>query len=214
MTLVKVCGICSLESAMAVQEFGADLIGFVFAQSRRKVSASEAANLSASLSRILKVGVFANQPLAEVLETARFCRLDFIQLHGNESADYCNQLDRPYIRSVNIGDCIYLPDSLEKYKPAWFLLDSSVNGRSGGTGVCFDWQSARQFMMQTRCKFLVSGGITPENVRAAIQALQPVGVDASSGVETDGHKDPEKIRRFIINAKQAKENCDATIHRQ
>lgn len=201
MALIKICGIRSLAAARTVEEAGADLIGFVFAESRRKISVSEAGSIAASLSTIRKVGVFANQPLSEVLKTSQYCQLDLIQLHGNESAQYCAQLDRPYIRSVNISNPRTLPDSLEQYQPEWFLFDSCTAECSGGTGMCFDWQKGRRFIERFGYKFLVAGGLTPENVSAAIETLVPDGVDVSSGVETNGVKDPEKIRRFIINAK-------------
>ena len=202
--LIKICGIRTLEAAQAAAESGADLIGFVFADSRRKIDMTTAAAISAAVKGPGKVGVFVNQPLSEVLEIADFCHLDYLQLHGEESPEYCRSLNRPVIRACRVGPD-FTPATLADYPADYLLLDSFVPGQPGGTGLTFDWRSVSQRIGRPRQQFLVAGGLTPENVSDAIRSLNPDGVDVSGGVETDGVKDPDKIRRFIAAARSAAE---------
>lgn len=199
---IKICGIRSVEAAQAAAEYGADLIGFVFADSRRRIDAAAAAVITDASSGPATVGVFVNQPLSEVKETAARCRLDHIQLHGGESREYCRSLDRPLIRALPAGPG-FREGSFVPYADEWLLLDAFLPGQTGGTGVAFDWESIRCRMGRPPCKFFVAGGLTPENVATAIRILRPDGVDVSGGVETSGFKDPEKIRRFILAARAA-----------
>ncbi len=202
--LIKICGICSLEAAQTAAESGADLIGFVFADSRRKIDMTTAAAISAAVKGPGKVGVFVNQPLSEVLEIADFCHLDYLQLHGEESPEYCRSLNRPVIRACRVGPD-FTPATLADYPADYLLLDSFVPGQPGGTGLTFDWRSVSLRIGRPRQKFLVAGGLTPENVSEAIHILNPDGVDVSGGVETDGVKNPGKISRFIAAARSAAE---------
>jgi phosphoribosylanthranilate isomerase len=202
MPLVKICGIQTLDAAMSAQEYGADLIGFVFAESRRKISVTAAAEIAGSISRIGKVGVFLNQPLTEIREIAERCRLDLIQLHGDESPEYCRQLNRPVIKAFRL-DQNFSPSSFHSYDVPWILLDSFVPDQAGGTGVAFDWETGRKRLGRPRQKVFVAGGLTPENVAEAIRLLQPDGVDVSGGVESGGIKDRRKIARFIAAARAA-----------
>lgn len=202
MLTVKICGIQTIESAQAAQDFGADLIGFVFAESRRKIGVSAAAKISAALTRVGKVGVFLDQPLTEVLEIAERCRLDLVQLHGDESPEYCQKLNRPVIKAFRL-DSNFSPALVQTYHVPWILLDSFVPGQAGGTGVAFDWEAGRKRLGQPNQRLLVAGGLTPENVAEAIGILQPDGVDVSGGVEDGGEKSLEKIGRFIDAARFA-----------
>ena len=202
--IIKICGIRTLEAAQAATEHGADLIGFVFADSKRQVDVSTAATISAAVKGPGKVGVFVNQPLSEVLEIADRCRLDYLQLHGEESPDYCRSLNRPVIRACRV-DPDFTPAAVADYPADYLLLDSFVPGQPGGTGIPFDWRAVSLHIGRPTQKFLVAGGLTPENVSDAIRSLNPDGVDVSGGVETDGVKDPDKIRRFIAAARSATE---------
>ena len=202
--LIKICGLRTLEVARTAAESGADLIGFVFADSKRKIDVATAATISAAVKGPGKVGVFVNQPLSDVLEIADRCRLDYLQLHGEEDPDYCRALNRPVIRACRVGPD-FIPATVANYPADYLLLDSFVPGQPGGTGMAFDWRSVSLRIGRPRQKFLVAGGLTPENVPDAIRILTPDGVDVSGGVETNGAKDPDKIRRFIAAARSAAE---------
>jgi phosphoribosylanthranilate isomerase len=202
--LVKICGIMTEEAALAAQRHGADLIGFVFAPSRRRVDVAKAAAIAGSVPGVGKVGVFVNQPLAEVRQTAERCRLDIVQLHGDETADYCQAVGRPVIKAFRAGSGLD-PAVMAACPADWLLLDNDVPGQAGGTGLTFDWRQAEAAVAGVKQPFLVAGGLTADNVREAIRILRPAGVDVSGGVETDGVKDEEKIRRFIAAAKNTGE---------
>ena len=202
--IIKICGIRTLEAAQAATEHGADLIGFVFADSKRQIDVAIAATISAAVEGPGKVGVFVNQPLSEVLEIADRCRLDYLQLHGEEDQDYCRALNRPVIRACRVGPD-FTSAAVADYPADYLLLDSFVPGQPGGTGIPFDWNTVSLRIGRPRQKFLVAGGLNPKNVSEAIQLLKPDGVDVSGGVETDGVKDSGKIRRFIAAARSAAE---------
>ena len=202
--IIKICGIRTLEAAQAAAGHGADLIGFVFADSKRKIDMATAASISAAVKGPGKVGVFVNQPLSAVLEIADRCRLDYLQLHGEEDQDYCRALNRPVIRACRVGPD-FTSAAVADYPADYLLLDSFVPGQPGGTGIPFDWRSVSLYIGRPRQKVLVAGGLTPENISEAIRILNPDGVDVSGGVETDGVKDPDKIRRFIAAARSAAE---------
>ena len=202
--IIKICGLRTLEAARIAAESDADLIGFVFADSKRKIDVATAAAISAAVKGPGKVGVFVNQPLSEVLEIADCCHLDYLQLHGEESPDYCRSLNRPVIRACRVGPD-FTPAAVANYPADYLLLDSFVPGQPGGTGLTFDWRSVSLRIGRPRQQFLIAGGLTPENVSEAIHILNPDGVDVSGGVETDGVKDSGKIRRFIAAARSAAE---------
>ena len=202
--IIKICGIRSLAAAQTAAQASADWIGFVFAPSRRRIDPDTAAIISASMVGPAKVGVFVNQPLSEVREIADHCRLDYIQLHGGESPDYSRCLNRPVIRACRV-DSAFDPEQWAAYPAEYLLFDSFVPGQAGGTGTAFDWRETCGRIRQSRHKFLVAGGLTPENVADAIRILNPDGVDVSGGVETDGVKNPDKIRKFIAAARTAAE---------
>ena len=152
--------------------------------------------MSGSAEKILKVGVFVDAPLNEIKETARFCKLDLLQLHGSEDEVYCAALnDFDLIKVLRLGG-----NSESAKKPAdanfWaMLLDTWMPDRAGGGGRVFDWELAQPF---AGTRFILAGGLTPDNVQAAIRQTRPFGVDVSSGVEAaPGVKDREKIEKFI-----------------
>lgn len=187
---------------MAVKDYGADLIGFVFADSKRRIDVKKAVEIGQQVKGIGKVGVFVNRPLKEVQEIVHCCQLDFVQLHGEETPEYCHSVGRPFIKAFRVGPDFDIQQT-EAYQADWILLDSFSLGQYGGTGKTFDWQSMQDFSRQISSPLLVAGGLTPENVEEAIRIMNPRGVDVSGGVETDGNKDVAKVRDFIIAARRA-----------
>ncbi|SMC75460.1 phosphoribosylanthranilate isomerase [Sporomusa malonica] len=181
---------------MAAREFGADLIGLVFAESRRRVTVEEARKIACQTPGICKVGVFVNAPLTEVQSIARECQLDYVQLHGDESPEYCSLVGYPVIKAFSIRPG-FSSEIFKGYQASWTLFDTFSAGQQGGTGKAFDWQEAQALVCQTPRPFMVAGGLTPDNVGEAIQILTPDGVDVSGGVETNKVKDLAKIERFI-----------------
>jgi len=144
-----------------------------------------------------------NAPLSTVQEIAKYCKLDFVQLHGNESPEYCRLVKVPVIKAVRV-DSDFDPLVLVAYEVAWLLFDSFVAGQQGGTGVAFDWQRAQKLREQIKTPLFVAGGLTVENVGNAVEILSPEGLDVSGGVETKCSKDIEKIKQFLIAARRAK----------
>ena len=199
----------SIQAAEAAKEYGADLIGFVFAKSRRRISLEKAEQITCQIWGIGKVGVFVDAPLVEVQDIAKRCKLDFVQLHGNESPEYCRLVKVPVIKAVRVG-ANFDPLALAAYKVEWLLFDSFVAGQQGGTGTTFDWQQAQGVREQVKVPLFVAGGLTAENVGEAIRILSPEGIDVSGGVETNGSKDIEKMQQFLLAARRAKgggESC-------
>ncbi len=216
MTRIKICGIREEVHALAAVEAGADFIGFVFAPTRRQVSPAEAHEIvdtvKKSSSAIKLVGVFVDTPASEVNKIADFCGLDWVQLSGNESWEYCRQIARPIIKAIRIGQQLReeinaeLTVGLKTLSPQRFitLLDSQVEGKYGGTGITFNWRLAQQVAKEL--PVIIAGGLNPENVAQAIEMATPWGVDVSSGVETDGTKDIAKIKAFIEAVRRIDDN--------
>ena len=214
--LVKICGILQPADALVAVEAGADLVGMVFVPGRRrKREIPTAQAVMASLRQLDKalpvVGLFADQPLEQVNGIVHQCRLDMVQLCGHETLDYCNQVDVPVIKVLHIlpsWEVEYAVDLLAEQahglseRGHWVTLDRRVEGLQGGTGQSFNWQIARQLSDQGH-RFLLAGGLDPQNVSDAVTAAQPWGVDVSTGVETEGNKDPDKVRAFIDTARSA-----------
>ncbi len=202
MVRIKVCGIRTEQDGLEAVRAGADFVGLVLAASGRQVSVAQAKQIAAAVrssgSPARVVGVFVNSPASEVNRIARECGLDYVQLSGDESLAYCREIEKPVIKAVHVGSG--LPE-LEKKAGLIYLLDTHVAGRYGGTGITFDWSLARQISRRT--PLILAGGLTPENVGQAIREVGPWGVDVSSGVETDGVKDMNKIRAFIAAARRA-----------
>lgn len=194
--MVKICGIRNAYTARAAKECGADLLGFVFAESKRRVTPDEVQSMARDLKGVGKVGVFVNPPLQETLDVIRRCRLDFVQLHGDVSVEFCRHMPVPVIRAFPAVAGLTAHD-IDKYHARWALLDTFRPGHFGGTGHVFDWHNQQALRVDLATPLLVAGGLTPENVGEAILTLKPQGVDVSGGVETAGQKDIEKINRFI-----------------
>jgi phosphoribosylanthranilate isomerase len=201
MMRVKICGITNSEDALAAIELGVDALGFVFAESPRQVTKGQAKDIIEKLPPFISpVGVFVDETIETIKEICDFCGIYTVQLHGHEEPQYLNGL-RGYkiIKAFRIREEDDLRP-LANYKPHAFLLDSYVEGVMGGTGVSFNWVVARQAHKYGR--IILSGGLTPENVREAIRIVKPYAIDVSSGVESSpGKKDKVLMKRFIMNAK-------------
>jgi len=216
MTWIKICGIREEVHALAAVEAGVDFIGFVFAPTRRQVSPAKAREIvdtvKKSSSAIKPVGVFVDTLASEVNRIADFCGVDWVQLSGNESWEYCRQIARPIIKAIRIGQQLReeinaeLTVGLKTLSPQRFitLLDSQVEGKYGGTGITFNWRLAQQVAKEF--PVIIAGGLDPENVAQAIEMATPWGVDVSSGVETDGTKDIAKIKAFIEAVRRTDDN--------
>jgi len=193
---VKICGIRNWEEAKMAADYGADALGFIFAPSPRHISPEAAREIILRLPPFLTaVGVFVNEPRENLLEIARFCRLDAVQLHGEEPPEYCQSLGLKVIKSFPIcGDEV--PSEISFYNVDAVLLDTYLPGKRGGTGRTCNWKVASQ-VAASGVRVILAGGLTPENVQQAIMVVRPYAVDVASGVETAGHKDPDKVRRFV-----------------
>ena len=212
MTRFKICGITRSAHAIAATDAGADFIGLLFAPSSRQLSRDQARDLVREArsqrpsigQRPRVVGVFVNTPAEEINETAEYCGLDWIQIHGDETLEDCSAIQRPVLKVVRIPADAPAEELLSRlnqelraivergYTP---MLDSVSTGRYyGGSGRPFDWKVAAE--LAERYRFVLSGGLSPENVAPAIGQIRPWGVDVSSGVETEGAKDIYKIKAF------------------
>jgi phosphoribosylanthranilate isomerase len=192
---VKICGIKSLEAATAAVEAGADFIGFVFAESKRRITPDQAKQIAVSLpSYIKKVGVFVNESKSTILDTASYVGIDYIQLHGDEPPEFASSLNYPIIKAFSIKNL----SDIKKYNCNYYLIDSP----SGGSGEPFDWKALEKVELEKN-NLILAGGLTIENIKQAIYTVNPAIVDVSSGVETNYEKDPVKIKSFVKNAKQA-----------
>lgn len=201
---VKICGIKSLDAAKCAVEHGADAIGFVFAESKRKITPMEAKEIIKELPvAVWKVGVFVNEEAETILQTAMASGLTHVQLHGEEEMDAYEKINLPIIKSASIspGEDI---TRIKTVKSEFVLLDSPPEKFCGGNGTSFDWGLV-EGIGASRPNIILAGGLNADNVWAAIKKVQPFMVDVSSGVETDGKKDLAKIRDFIYKAKEAQE---------
>jgi phosphoribosylanthranilate isomerase len=202
MVKVKVCGITSPEDARVAADAGADAIGLVFAESPRKISMERAREIAAALPQdVLKVGVFVDEEPEEVLRISREVGLDYAQLHGDETPEAVAEIRGGVrvMKALRVRNAQTLA-AVERYEADLFLLDAWSAKARGGTGVRFDWELAKSLI--GRDNIVVSGGLSPENVREAIGYFEPYGVDASSSLEERlGKKNGERVRRFVVAAK-------------
>jgi phosphoribosylanthranilate isomerase len=189
---IKICGICDPAGARAAAEAGADLIGFHFCTSDRRVSPEEAKSIIDDLDvRPRIVGVFIDQPADEVRQIADFVGLELLQLHGSETPPFAAGLPVMKVLKVREGQ---VPGADDWPDP--IMLDSWSADQRGGTGRTWDWELARP-LLRSRQVF-IAGGLEPGNVGKVVSGFKPYGVDVSSGVESAIRvKDPEKVRAFV-----------------
>jgi phosphoribosylanthranilate isomerase len=203
MTRTKICGITRVEDALAAVHSGADAIGLVFYQrSPRHVSIAQARQLADALPPFVStVGLFVDADAAFVREVLASVPLDLLQFHGDETAQYCAQFSRPYLKAIRVKAGIDLLQCGSDFRSAkGLLLDAHVEGVPGGTGTAFDWTLIPG---QLPLPVILSGGLDAENVAAAIKQVRPYAVDVSSGVESSkGIKDTAKLAAFINEVKQ------------
>lgn len=202
--IIKVCGITSVADAAFAAQRGATAVGFVFfAGSPREVRIEMAAMLGAVVPKsVLKVGVFVNEDSARIRATAAAARLDVVQLHGDESAEFCASLkDMRVWKALRVG-LDFSAVGLDAYPCEAFLLDADIEGGYGGSGQTFPWPIARE-VAKVR-QVIVAGGLGGDNVAEAIRQVAPWGVDASSRLERKpGVKDPDKVQQYIEAAQAA-----------
>jgi len=201
MIRVKICGITNLEDALMAVEAGADALGFVFFRgSPRCISPEQAAAIICRLPPFVQtVGLFVNEEPATVNSVADQCRLDLVQLHGEESPGYCTTVNRRIIKAFRVKDASTL-DMMPNYRVAACLLDAWSPAAHGGTGTTFNWEIAARAAASH--SIILAGGLTPENVAGAVATVNPYAVDVSSGVESaPGKKDAGKVSRFIRSCK-------------
>ena len=194
---VKMCGMRTITAACAAEEAGADYIGFIFAESSRRYIAPEAARkIARALHRVRTVGVFVDAPMSDVNAIAGLVGLDYVQLHGHETAEMAKESQYPVIKAYRYGDD-FNADAANAYPAEMILVDSYVQGAAGGTGTAFHWQDAAREIARVTKPVLIAGGITAENVGEVAAIFQPFGVDVSGGLEKDGEKSEAKIRVFM-----------------
>jgi phosphoribosylanthranilate isomerase len=210
MTFVKICGLRSIEHALAAVDADADLLGFIFAPARRQVSPAEVAHISQAVRsatapnrRPTLVGVFVNEAPERMRAVAQQCQLDAIQLSGDEPIAIAEQLpDLAIIKAIRFQETAAEQSWLNSDTPnIRLLVDAHVPGAYGGAGVVANWDRARLLARQR--PIILAGGLTPANVGAAIERVRPWAVDVSSGVETEGVKDGAKIHAFAAAAHAA-----------
>lgn len=207
MVKVKICGITDLDDALHAVECGADALGFVFYdRSPRAITEIRAQSIIAALPPFVTiVGLFVNEDPVTVRSIADHCGLDIIQYHGDESPEIFRQAPRRAIRALRIQEETDLTD-VEEYPASGLLLDAWVPGTFGGTGVVCNWEIAARIARKR--PIILAGGLTPENIAAAVRTVQPYGVDVSSGVEAEpGRKDRKKVAAFIRAAQIAAETA-------
>ncbi len=208
-TRIKICGITRLEDGLFAAMSGADAIGFVFADSPRRIKPDEARAIALQIPPFVsRVGVFVDECPGTVRDMAEYVGLDTLQFHGDETPGYCNLFtDFKVIKTFSIGPQVKdLSRKIGKYRGCVnaFLFDTYISGIPGGTGQVFPWGDltwAGDFS-----PFILAGGLSQDNVCQAIRLVRPYGVDVSSGVEghCKGIKDKERIAKFISNVRR----CD------
>lgn len=195
---VKICGIRRAEDIEIVNKYLPDFIGFIFVPaSKRYVEPSVVAEFKKNLdSRIKTVGVFVNESIEKIREIKKICSLDVIQLHGEETPQFCEELGGRIWKAIRVKDedCVEILDTYAEYTEL-LLLDTYVDGTYGGTGQAFDWDLIEFFSADYNIG--LAGGITRENVLKAKKKVEPELIDVASGSETNGIKDEEKIKDII-----------------
>lgn len=203
-TKIKICGLMSRDDVMAVNEVHPDYIGFVFANSSRMICEATAQKLKQDLDpSIHSVGVFVNQEAAMITHLCKMGIIDIIQLHGDEEEDFIESLRRelpnPIIKAVRVRNSLDISTAM-KLSCDYLLLDAYKEDEYGGSGCRFDWS----LIPEMKKPFFLAGGINGSNVLQAVKQFNPYCIDVSSGVETDGKKDLQKIKELILKIRSVK----------
>ncbi|MGT2749358.1 phosphoribosylanthranilate isomerase [Streptococcus orisasini] len=193
MTKVKICGLSNRDAVLTAVKSGADYIGFVFAPSKRQVSLEKANELAKDIpASVQTVGVFVSPNLDELEKAVKTVPLDLVQVHGDFDEELINQISVPMIRAIQVT----AKESVLSSKARYLLFDAPM----AGSGETFDWQLLRDKSIKQ--PFFIAGGLNADNVKECIHRFSPYAVDVSSGVETDGQKDSQKIIKFIESVKK------------
>lgn len=210
-TRIKICGITTAADADAVVAAGADAVGLVFyPRSPRAVTLAQAVEIARVVPPFVSVvALFVDEPADVIRRIIAGLPINLLQFHGEESAEYCQQFQRPWIKALRMSAGIDLPARCAAYEEArGILLDSWQEGVPGGTGVPFDWELARRSLP---LPLVLAGGLDEHNVSEAIALLRPFAVDVSGGVEqAPGRKDTGKIKRFVAAVRAADALMDGT----
>lgn len=196
MTKVKICGLTRLEDAGWANELLPDYVGFMFAESRRRVTPEAAARIAEKIDQgVKRVGVFVNPAMDEIREVLDTCPLDVLQLHGEETPEFCEKTGIPVWKAFRMRAPEVLTE-LDAYRVDAYLLDGWHPESHGGTKTTFPWEWAERYDFEDK-KVVLAGGLTVQNVAEAIRRVQPWAVDVSSGVETAGIKNTARIAAFM-----------------
>lgn len=212
---IKVCGLTRQADAILAVDLGAWALGVIFApESPRRIGIEQAAELlAATPSGIERVGVFVNAGVAEIEQAVDACGLTVVQLHGEEEPASCMEVARStgckVIKAVRVSDMESL-ETVVRFDTDYLLLDTYSPQRRGGTGEAFDWSLTGKLpASERRTRVILSGGLNPENVEAAIAAVGPFAVDVSSGIESaPGIKDEDRMRHFFLNIRKTSREED------
>lgn len=207
-TKVKICGITCENDIRILNLYLPDYAGFVFAESKRKITLQKAKSLISDLNPLVRrVGVFVNMESGRISEIAGIAGLDAIQLHGDETQDYIDRLKLNLDGKIQIWKAIRISGEkslgeMAMYNLDFFLADTYVKGIPGGSGKSFEWKLLqRKDENHRKDNIILAGGLTPDNVIEAISIARPYGVDVSSGVESEGKKDEKLVEKFIGNSR-------------
>ncbi|MCD7905174.1 MAG: phosphoribosylanthranilate isomerase [Clostridiales bacterium] len=194
--LIKICGLRRIEDAKIINAFPVSFVGFVFAKSKRQIDPGTALEIKKLLRKDIKtVGVFADMALSEVRYITDLTGIDIVQLHSDESNWFCgNFRDKTVWKSFAVRDGSSI-EAAEKYKIDGYLLDAYDKEERGGTGKVFKWDLAADFAKNHFT--ILAGGISPENIARAIEAVHPQVIDLSSSLETEGFKDYNKVKALF-----------------
>ncbi|MFQ6066817.1 MAG: phosphoribosylanthranilate isomerase [bacterium] len=203
MTRIKICGITNKDDALRAADLKVDALGFVFAESPRRVRPEVVCEIVKLLPPFIStVGVFVNEDQEKVKEIAELCSLTALQFHGEESPTYCRAFRQKIIKSFRVKD-ESVPEKAVSYKVDAYLLDTYLPGRPGGTGKTFNWEIAGK-VKSIGVPLILSGGLNPDNVVRAISEVRPYAVDVSSGVESrEGKKDYGKLAKLVKMVRKA-----------
>jgi phosphoribosylanthranilate isomerase len=201
MVKVKVCGITNEDDALQAVDAGADALGFVFYDlSPRCISYETAERIIRKLPPfVVTVGVFVNNPIRSINLAVERCGIQVVQLHGDETPDFCSGIRHQIVKAFRVRDIMSI-ENIRNYPVSGFLLDAYVPGSYGGTGLTFNWETAK--LAKQYGPIILAGGLNVNNVREAVETVAPYAIDVSSGVEASpGKKDHAKVEEFIKRAK-------------